>query len=70
MQNTTYDFIAVGVGPFNLGLACLTQPIKDLNGLFFDKNEISLFSRRKKNEETTEVKLLAAKNVLRPQVGI
>jgi lysine N6-hydroxylase len=39
MQNTTYDFIAVGVGPFNLGLACLTQPIKDINGLFFDKNE-------------------------------
>ena len=39
MQNTTYDFIAVGVGPFNLGLACLTQPIKDVNGLFFDKNE-------------------------------
>lgn len=39
MQNTTYDFIAVGVGPFNLGLACLAQPIKDINGLFFDKNE-------------------------------
>ena len=35
----TYDFIAVGVGPFNLGLACLTAPIKALNGVFLDKNE-------------------------------
>jgi lysine N6-hydroxylase len=32
----TYDFIAVGVGPFNLGLACLTEPIEELNGLFLD----------------------------------
>jgi lysine N6-hydroxylase len=39
MQNKVYDFIAVGVGPFNLGLACLTEPLKDVNGLFFDKNE-------------------------------
>ncbi|MDI9309111.1 MAG: lysine N(6)-hydroxylase/L-ornithine N(5)-oxygenase family protein [Limnohabitans sp.] len=39
MQNKVYDFIAVGVGPFNLGLACLTAPINELNGLFFDKNE-------------------------------
>ncbi|WP_421498091.1 lysine N(6)-hydroxylase/L-ornithine N(5)-oxygenase family protein [Flavobacterium columnare] len=39
MKNQTYDFIAIGVGPFNLGLACLTNPIKELNGLFFDKNE-------------------------------
>jgi len=39
MTNKTYDFIAVGVGPFNLGLACLTAPIENLEGLFFDKNE-------------------------------
>jgi len=39
MTNKTYDFIAVGVGPFNLGLACLTAPIENLDGLFFDKNE-------------------------------
>jgi lysine N6-hydroxylase len=39
MQNKIYDFIAVGVGPFNLSLACLTAPIENLNGLFFDKNE-------------------------------
>lgn len=39
MQNKIYDFIAVGVGPFNLGLACLTEPLKNINGLFFDKSE-------------------------------
>ncbi|TGD57023.1 lysine N(6)-hydroxylase/L-ornithine N(5)-oxygenase family protein [Flavobacterium humi] len=39
MKNTAYDFIAIGVGPFNLGLACLTAPIANLNGLFFDKND-------------------------------
>lgn len=32
------DFVAVGVGPFNLGLACLTDPINDLKGVFLDKN--------------------------------
>ncbi|MEO6176869.1 MAG: lysine N(6)-hydroxylase/L-ornithine N(5)-oxygenase family protein [Flavobacterium circumlabens] len=39
MENKIYDFIAVGVGPFNLGLACLTAPIENLDGLFFDKND-------------------------------
>lgn len=39
MENKIYDFIAVGVGPFNLSLACLTAPIENLDGLFFDKNE-------------------------------
>lgn len=31
-----YDFIAIGLGPFNLGLACLTAPIDGLDGLFLD----------------------------------
>ncbi|MEU9605322.1 SidA/IucD/PvdA family monooxygenase [Streptomyces sp. NPDC048057] len=31
-----YDFIGVGLGPFNLGLACLTEPIEELNGLFLE----------------------------------
>lgn len=34
-----HDFIAVGLGPFNLGLACLTEPLRDLSGLFLDRNE-------------------------------
>lgn len=32
-----YDFIGIGVGPFNLGLAALSSPIEELNCLFFDK---------------------------------
>ncbi|NLU76393.1 lysine N(6)-hydroxylase/L-ornithine N(5)-oxygenase family protein [Streptomyces sp. HNM0575] len=31
-----HDFVAVGLGPFNLGLACLTEPIDELDGLFLD----------------------------------
>lgn len=34
-----YDFIAIGVGPFNLGLACLTDPISELDGIFLDKRD-------------------------------
>ncbi|MEU9085738.1 SidA/IucD/PvdA family monooxygenase [Streptomyces sp. NPDC048357] len=32
----THDFIGIGLGPFNLGLACLTAPIDELNGLFIE----------------------------------
>ncbi|MFC9086841.1 lysine N(6)-hydroxylase/L-ornithine N(5)-oxygenase family protein [Nocardiopsis dassonvillei] len=32
-----HDFAAVGIGPFNLGLACLTAPIPGLDGLFLDE---------------------------------
>ncbi|WP_455813605.1 lysine N(6)-hydroxylase/L-ornithine N(5)-oxygenase family protein [Pseudomonas graminis] len=39
MVSKTYDFIAVGIGPFNLSLACLTQPINDINGLFIDQKD-------------------------------
>ncbi|WP_314173046.1 lysine N(6)-hydroxylase/L-ornithine N(5)-oxygenase family protein [Streptomyces winkii] len=31
-----HDFTAIGLGPFNLGLACLTEPIGELDGLFLD----------------------------------
>ena len=31
-----YDFVGIGLGPFNLGLACLTEPIAGLNGVFLD----------------------------------
>lgn len=36
---STHDFIAVGLGPYNLGLACLTAPIDDLDGLFLEARE-------------------------------
>lgn len=39
MSTTTYDLIGIGVGPFNLGLACLTEPIDDLETLFLDQSE-------------------------------
>lgn len=32
----THDFIAIGLGPYNLGLACLTEPISELDGLFLE----------------------------------
>ncbi len=33
------DFVAIGVGPMNLGLACLTETIAELDGVFLDKKE-------------------------------
>ncbi|MGW5420765.1 lysine N(6)-hydroxylase/L-ornithine N(5)-oxygenase family protein [Streptomyces sp. NPDC003943] len=35
-RERTYDFIGIGLGPFNLGLACLTEPITELTGLFLE----------------------------------
>ncbi|MFJ1974774.1 lysine N(6)-hydroxylase/L-ornithine N(5)-oxygenase family protein [Streptomyces sp. NPDC087903] len=32
----TYDFVGIGLGPFNLGLACLTEPIAELHGVFLE----------------------------------
>ncbi|MFC6102228.1 lysine N(6)-hydroxylase/L-ornithine N(5)-oxygenase family protein [Olivibacter domesticus] len=40
MENSkVYDFIGIGIGPFNLGLAALSQPIEDCNAIFLDKRE-------------------------------
>lgn len=33
-----YDFVGIGIGPFNLGLACLSEPVEGLNGVFLDQN--------------------------------
>lgn len=33
-----YDFIGIGLGPFNLSLACLAEPIEGLRGLFLERN--------------------------------
>jgi lysine N6-hydroxylase len=33
----THDFIAVGAGPFNLGLACLTADLSELDGVFLEQ---------------------------------
>ena len=31
-----HDFVAIGLGPFNLGLACLAEPLPDLDGVFLE----------------------------------
>jgi len=42
MDTKIYDVAGVGIGPFNLGLACLCHPIKDLSTIFIDaKKEFS-----------------------------
>lgn len=38
MSDNTLDFIAIGLGPFNLSLACLAEPLTDLKGLVLDEN--------------------------------
>ncbi|MCC8343568.1 SidA/IucD/PvdA family monooxygenase [Pseudomonas stutzeri] len=38
-MNKIYDFIGIGIGPFNLGLACLAEPIDGLDCLFLDRAE-------------------------------
>ncbi|MFF8383281.1 lysine N(6)-hydroxylase/L-ornithine N(5)-oxygenase family protein [Streptomyces kanasensis] len=35
-MSTPLDFLGIGLGPFNLGLACLTEPIAELDGLFLE----------------------------------
>lgn len=38
----THDFVAIGLGPFNLGLACLTDPLRgsdDLDGVFLEARD-------------------------------
>ncbi|MGS2763344.1 lysine N(6)-hydroxylase/L-ornithine N(5)-oxygenase family protein [Sinomicrobium sp. M5D2P9] len=40
MQNKDkYDIIGIGTGPFNLGLAALLHPVKDISGMFLDQAE-------------------------------
>ncbi len=38
-EDEIVDFLAIGVGPFNLGLACLTEPLTNIKGVFLDKKE-------------------------------
>ena len=38
MNNQMYDFIGIGIGPFNLSLACLSEPVEGLKGIFLDQN--------------------------------
>ncbi|SOB95805.1 lysine N(6)-hydroxylase/L-ornithine N(5)-oxygenase family protein [Stappia indica] len=38
-EGHVFDIIGIGIGPFNLGLACLTQPIRDLDCLFLERKD-------------------------------
>lgn len=38
-MSRVYDFAAVGAGPFNLGLAALTEPVEGVNGIFLERRE-------------------------------
>jgi lysine N6-hydroxylase len=33
---TTHDLVGIGLGPFNLGLACLADPVPDLDAVFLE----------------------------------
>lgn len=55
-----YDFIGIGIGPFNLGMAVLSQPIKELNCLFFEqKKEFSWHAGMLIENTTLQVPFMA-----------
>ncbi|KQY57563.1 lysine N(6)-hydroxylase/L-ornithine N(5)-oxygenase family protein [Nocardioides sp. Root140] len=54
------DFVAVGLGPFNLGLACLTDPIDELDGLFLEaRSEFAWHPGMMLEDATLQVPFLA-----------
>lgn len=34
-----HDLLGIGIGPFNLGLACLAAPLEDLDAVFLDAKD-------------------------------
>lgn len=36
---SVHDFVAIGLGPFNLGLAALTDPLDELDGVFLEARD-------------------------------
>ena len=55
-----HDFIGIGLGPFNLGLACLTDPIDDLDGLFLEaRDELAWHPGMLLDDATLQVPFLA-----------
>jgi lysine N6-hydroxylase len=60
MTRPAHDFIGIGLGPFNLGLACLTEPIEDLDGLFLEaRDELAWHPGMLLEEATLQVPFLA-----------
>ena len=59
-SGTAADFIGIGLGPFNLGLACLTEPIEELDGIFLEaRDEIAWHPGMLLDEATLQVPFLA-----------
>ncbi|WP_353173191.1 lysine N(6)-hydroxylase/L-ornithine N(5)-oxygenase family protein [Acinetobacter rudis] len=57
---STYDIVGIGVGPFNLGLACLSAPLAELNTLFFDtKDEFDWHSGIMPEGSTLQIPFIA-----------
>jgi lysine N6-hydroxylase len=55
-----HDFVAIGLGPFNLGLACLTEPLEELDGLFLEaRHELSWHPGMMLDDATLQVPFLA-----------
>jgi lysine N6-hydroxylase len=54
------DFIGIGLGPFNLGLACLTDPLDELDGLFLEaRHELAWHPGMLLDDATLQVPFLA-----------
>jgi lysine N6-hydroxylase len=55
-----HDFIGIGLGPFNLGLACLTDPVEELDGVFLEaRDELAWHPGMMLDEATLQVPFLA-----------
>ena len=55
-----HDFVAIGLGPFNLGLACLTDPIDELDGVFLEaRDELAWHPGMLLDDATLQVPFLA-----------
>jgi lysine N6-hydroxylase len=55
-----HDFIAIGLGPFNLGLACLAEPVDDLDGVFLEsRDELSWHPGMMLPDATLQVPFMA-----------
>ncbi|GAA4726441.1 SidA/IucD/PvdA family monooxygenase [Nocardioides endophyticus] len=54
------DFIGIGVGPFNLGLACLTDAVDELDGVFLEaRDELAWHPGMMLDDATLQVPFLA-----------
>ncbi len=38
-QNKPYSVLGIGIGPFNLGMAALLDPVEEVSAIFFDQSE-------------------------------